>query len=416
MDSELYFDAAATTMMSQDVIKAMNYWCNRGNPSSAHKYAEEFHTMRTSFEEMIATHAKIKTSDYYFIWTSGASESNCTIIQSVVKSYKLHKNIIPHIIVSAVEHKSIMSLVECLVECHEIELTVIPVDSNGTIIISELKSSLKPNTALVCIQSANNETGACNDLITISDICHQYIHGDTGARVHTQIPIHVDAVQSYGKKGVNGNLIDSFSISFHKFGGPPGVGCLVVSKEFYDGYDIKPLIHGSQNSGHRGGTENVPGIGASYAATKINFASRDEKNTHLSNMRNYLIKQLNRFKAFPLMSYEKYLQDKPSNALVIVASKVCMSHIMLISFVDQQKRICGVRLRKWLASHNVYVSVGSACNTKSEKASHVLDAISADEFIRAGTLRISFDDSVTSKKIDKLINAIVEGLKNTIEK
>lgn len=410
-NNSLYFDAAATTMMSQAACDAMLYWCNRGNPSSDTKFAEEFHLMRVKFENEIALHAKVKSSDYYFIWTSGASESNCTIIQSVAEAYVLYKHIIPHIIVSAVEHKSIMECVKYLESINKIELTIVDVDSSGTIILDNLKSSLKSNTALVCVQSANNETGACNDLITISKICHEFVDNH---KVSHQIPIHVDAVQSFGKKGINGHLIDSFSISFHKFGGPPGIGCLVVLKEFYDGYDLKPVIHGTQNNGQRGGTENVPGIGASYAATKINFSDRDAKNRHLANSRNYLIKSLTRFKDFPLMSYEKYLQSKPDHALVVIASKVCMANIVLISFADHKKRICNTKIRKWLASHKVYLSVGSACNTNSEKASHVMDAIKADEFIRAGTLRISFDDTVDTYKIDKLLSAIASAIKNTI--
>lgn len=407
----LYFDTAATTMMSQAVRDAMLYWCNKGNPSSDHKHAMEFHSMREKFENEIALHAKVKSSDYYFIWTSGASESNCTIIQSVVDAYTLYKHTMPHIIVSSVEHKSIMECVKYLEAMNKIELTIVDVDHNGTVIIDKLKSSLKSNTALVCIQSANNETGACNDLITISKICHEYVDQN---KVNHQIPIHVDAVQSFGKKGINGHLIDSFSISFHKFGGPPGVGCLVIFKEFYDGYDLKPIIHGTQNAGKRGGTENVPGIGASFAATKINFSDREAKNKHLANSRNYLIRSLARFKEFHLMSYKRYLCEKPELALVVIASNVCMSHIILLSFVDSKKRICNTKIRKWLSSNNVYISVGSACNTSSEKASHVMDAINADEFIRAGALRISFDDSVTESSIDQLLIAIALAIKNTI--
>jgi cysteine desulfurase len=416
----LYFDNAATTMMSKPVLDAMVYWCNKGNPSSAHGGAKLFHDMRVEFEQLISSHASIKHDDYYFIWTSGASEANCTLIKSVVDAYIIYKKAMPHLIVSSIEHKSIIAQVEYLQSIGIIELTMLPVDHCGCISPTDLSNSIKQNTALVCIQAANNETGACNDLMTISDICHRKDKVDqTQPQPQPQgqvIPIHCDAVQSFGKRGIKGGLVDSFSISFHKFGGPPGVGCLVVRKEFYDGYGLVSSIFGSQNDSHRGGTENVPGIGASYAATKINFASRDIKNKHLLTLRNYTLTALKQFTDFPLMSYTQYLKTKVPNALVVISSKLCLPHIMLISFVDSKKRICNSKLRSHLNKHGVIVSVGSACNTKSEKASHVLDAINADEFVRAGTLRVSFCDDTTTLMIDTLVKALALALKETIKK
>jgi len=417
----IYLDNNATTLMPTSVKNEMVKWCNRGNPSSGYPAAKEARALMTSFRKYIGVLCGINTccteerdsppqyaadpTAYKIIFTSGASEANCMLIHGVITSYRETKNSVPDVICGATEHKSIYEMIQDYTRRGIITSTFVNPRASGHIHPDDIRAAITSNTCLVCVMHANNETGAINDIKAIGEISHQH-----------NIPFHCDTVQTFGKAPVNPleNSIDSFTISFHKLYGPPGVGALVVKQQLLFGYKIPPYIYGTQNEGYRGGTENLPGIGAAYLATKLSMDLRLEKNKILMTLRNYVMGELS--KQFSCVTYTQYINRNPgekSRECEIVfltnSTRYYLPNTLLLSLVKHSgPRVCNSKLKADLEAYGVIISVGSACNTASPKASHVLYAMNADDNIRAGALRISFGDDNTFEHARQFIQAFLE--------
>lgn len=417
----IYLDNNATTFMPARVIKAMNEWCNMGNPSAGYRSAKKSRLMMEEFRQYIGKlcnfesccieprdgRAIQKPDSYKILFTSGASESNVTIINGVISSYRAVKKRLPHLIVSAIEHKSIIDAVNCFVDRGMASVTYINPRKSGHILASDVEAAILCNTCLICVMHANNETGAINDIESIIKISHKH-----------KIPVHCDMVQTFGKypPDVRRLDVDSFSVSFHKFGGPPGVGILVVKGQFLTGYKLPPLIFGTQNEKLRGGTENLPGIGASFEAFKININNREEKNKKILTLKKYMITEL--CKKIKVRSYIDYTGSPVgSDCEIVLLSGLngYLNNTILLSLVKYTKpKICNVKIKEGLESKNIIISVGSACNTSSTKASHVLDSMKADELIKAGALRISLSEYNTIDHINTFINEFFKIIKKQL--
>lgn len=409
--SAIYFDNNATTLMPQSVQKALIEWINKGNPSSSYKSAEEARQMMRNFKQYLADlcgftlaygeipaegRINTKDSEYRVIFTSGASESNSYIITAVINSYAELTGRVPHLIVSAIEHKSILAAVEDFEKRGRIELTLVRPTPSGHISPRDIAAAIQPNTCLVCVMHANNETGAINNIAAIGAVAHRH-----------NVPFHCDTVQAFGKFPINPitHNVDSFCISFHKLYGPPGVGALIVKQKFLDGYKLRPLIYGNQNDGLRGGTENLPGIGAAFAAIKYNMQKRAEKNAKIAALKLSLMEAIGQ--RFPTRQYAQYTRTGPPLEIVFLSGSGgdYLPNTLLLSVVKRfGAPICNVKLRTFLQEKGIIVSVGSACNTSNKKASHVLYAMGADEFIRRGALRISLGDCSTAAEVKKFVH------------
>lgn len=436
MENTIYFDNNGTTMMSPTAIQAMTMWCNKGNPSASYKSAEAARTMMTTFREYVGKicalnpccveprdqktkPSQIQPNQYEIFFTSGASESNCTIITSTAMAYLRHRDAVPHFVLSSFEHKSVVECINTLVDDGYATATFVkPVQ--GRIRAADIEAAFEPNTCMVCVMHANNETGVINPIDEI------------GKRAHaSNILFFTDAVQTFGKFPLQPTPhVDAFSVSFHKFGGPPGVGLLVIKKAFFDGYDLKPIIFGSQNFGFRGGTENLPGIGSSFAALKIAMTDRVKKNAQMQSIKKYIVDQIKSHA--PSRDFDEYVAVMAKKSALAAAGKTDPSlrlpeiEVVFISGTDTAKYLpntimlsvvkrtqppmCNVKFKADLEAKNIIVSVGSACNTASEKASHVLYEIGADELIRKGALRISLGDASTLKEAERFVSIFLSML------
>jgi cysteine desulfurase len=260
---------------------------------------------------------------------------------------------------------------------------------------------------------ANNETGAINDIASIGAAAHRH-----------NVPFHCDTVQMFGKHPLDPVRcgVDSFCISFHKLQGPPGVGALVIKQELISGWRVHPYIFGSQNAGLRGGTENLPGIGAAFAATKLTFIGRKEKNEQLLALKRYIVNELNM--RMPARSYTQYLASSrgrvstPEVELVFLCGANPAEYLpntILLSVVKHTEPfICNSKLKQALEASGVVVSIGSACNTDSPKASHVLYAMGCDDLIRKGTLRITLGDQTTAAEAKQFVQTFLLTVKEAI--
>ena len=393
-----YLDANATTFMPDIVIKTMIKWTNKGNASSYYDSAKECRQLMETFRQLISTEHNL--DNHTIIFTSGASESNSQILSSTVRSFMVKTGYMPHIIVSAVEHKSILTCCEDLKNDGLCQYTKIDVKKSGTeygtVSCEDLESAIKPNTCLISIMTANNETGIINDIPALTAVAHKH-----------KIPFHTDCVQAFGKYGVY-NGVDACSISFHKLHGPPGLGCLILRNNFIEGYGIKAMIAGTQNFGLRGGTENIPAIGASYAAYKFTNLKRKEKNQYLLNMRNYLKKLLSNYiECYYIEDYEQ--QKNTKNKLFWIANrddgKVLCNTLLFAVYLDN---FCNIKMKEALNKYGIIISIGSACNTASTKSSDVIKALEIPRELWSGILRISLPDNVTQDNIKLFVTHFLE--------
>lgn len=420
-----YLDNNATTAMCKSAIAAMNEWLGEpANPSSTSKAGSEAHKMIEQSRKFVLAHCH--APNYTVIFTSGASESNCFIIRATVEAYKKLRGITPHVLISLVEHKSTIKCCEALKASGQAEVTYLAPGASGCIPTSLVTHGIRDNTCIVSIMAANNELGCVNNLKEIGEIAHS-----------KSVPFHSDFVQVFGKFRINlpANNIDAISASFHKLYGPKGSGILVINNDLISGYDLQGQISGTQEFGLRGGTENVAAIAGSIAAMKYAFTNRGAKNAKLCAQREYLLGKLR--SKFSTKTYRAFLTpvpaQEPTNETEARAKKMkeakislvilgpdcktnksdsiptslprVLPNTILLSVVkaDGTTPFCNVRLKNTLDKNGVVVSIGSACNTASPDASHVLDAIHAPDSIKRGVIRISFCDTTTKKELDAFI-------------
>lgn len=405
----IYLDNNATTIMPQQVISQMVAWCNKGNASANYASAKQSRNMMSEFRELLSNICGIKACsadefktpapdcNYNIIFTSGASESNCTIVNMILKSWNTATSTKPHIVTTMIEHKSILDMISDLVSRGCVTATYVEPTSTGHILPAQIENAIQYNTCLVCVMHANNETGAINDIEQIGAISH--------ARC---IPFHSDVVQTFGKFHINPikSNVDSFSISFHKFSGPPGVGALIVKQRLVNGYSLSPMIYGTQNYGLRGGTENIPGIGASFAATKLCMQNRKDKTINMQRLKEHIVAGISKY--FHVMLYKDYVKKMSieRDKYIVLMSDITLDYLpntILLSVVSHKIKVCNARIKEALEKLGIVISVGSACNTASDKASHVLYAMKADEYIRRGALRISIGDTTDKPQVDEFV-------------
>jgi cysteine desulfurase len=407
-------DNNGTTKLCKDGKDAMVTWLeSRSNPSSDSILAKKSKELMLYARKYMANHCGAAYSKYSFVFTSGASESNCFILRSVVEAYKKNTDKKPHIITSATEHKSIIQCCNSLKTNDKASITYIEPNAYGCISPDLIKKAITSSTALISIMAANNELGCINDIKKVGEI----------ARSH-KIPFHTDAVQLFGKYTIPmaKSKIDALSMSFHKLYGPMGLGMLVISNDLINGYGLKGQISGTQQNELRGGTENVPAVAAAIASVKHTFTNRDLKNKKMYLQKKQILFELE--KVLPQGKYKNYFaKKKPTRNEFIVMGPECnnsyknpnvLPNTLLISFVknvpfkgEGNRPFCNIDLKKCLNKKNIIISIGSACSTSSKKASHVLYSIKAPETIRQGVVRVSLSDDITSAEIDTFIKELI---------
>jgi len=433
-----YLDNNSTTMMCKPAKDAVVKWLTaRSNPSADSLLASKAKQLMIFAERYILAHIGEKAGGsggntgnkaaYSVIFTSGASESNSFILRSTVESFKRWKGVTPHIITSMIEHKSILDCCKYLEENGMATVSYVSPNVYGFILPSAVEKELnaQKNVALVSIMAANNEMGTINRYAEIGAVCHKH-----------KVPFHTDAVQIFGKFRIamKKENIDALSMSFHKLYGPMGVGLLIVKNEFLEGYKLNSQIFGSQQHALRGGTENIPLIAGSIAAMMDTFRDRAKKNAHMAALKSAFIKGLS--KHVPCGDYMEYFKaagsgDSGSNAykdgtdeFIVLGCPVgkankaglaCLPNTILVSFAKNsstkaETNFCNVKLKKALDAKKIIVSVGSACNTSSAKASHVLYAIRAPDVVKRGVIRISFSDDSKKRDVITLLSTLLREL------
>jgi len=272
MAGPLYLDHAATSPVRAEVLEAMAPFLTRafGNPSSHHTVGEAASAALEDARARVARVLGLRAGDVVF--TAGGTEANNLAVKGIVLAARFPSEESRdetrggrgrrHVITTPVEHESILESVGYLARFHDVEATLVPVDSRGRVDPAAVAAAIREDTALVAIGHANNEIG------TIQDVA-----GIAAAAAEHGVPLHVDAVQSAGWLALAGLGADAIAIAGHKLGAPKGIGALAVRGRV----PLEPLVHGGgQERGRRSGTENVAGAVALATALDLAEGERAE--------------------------------------------------------------------------------------------------------------------------------------------
>jgi cysteine desulfurase len=366
-----YFDHCASSPMSPTVIETMSevMKLHFANPSALHRSGAEAMKLaeraRTSIAERMGAEPK------EVIFTSGGTEGNNLAIKgSASKVTRASK----HVITTAIEHASVFESVRQL-EAGGIETTILPVDFQGRVNPDEVEKAIRKDTVLVSIMHVNNETGVIQPIQEIGEIVSRYPH----------VRYHVDGVQAIGKVPFSWKEwgVHFYAASAHKFGGPKGVGFLLVK----EGVELAPLLNGGeQEFGMRSGTLNVPGVVAMSQALRLSLENKEDRRRRMYAMRRDL---LNIVADIPELVVNGIDADDRDRAA---------PHVVNFSYPGMRPEVMIHMLEK----HGILVSTQSACSSKSLLPSRVLLAMGQETERAAGSIRISFGDEHTIEDIEIL--------------
>ena len=359
----IYLDHNATTPVRDEVARAMlralsERW---GNPSSVHA---EGAAARAALEQARGQVALLVGADPRgVIFCSGASEANNAVLAPLSSAR--------HAVSSNVEHPSVAAPLAAL-EARGLRVTRVPVDGDGRLTPDAVSAALAPETALLSVLYANNETGVLQPLRALADLAH--------AR---GVPLHADVTQAVGKLPVDLAALgaDFASLSAHKFGGPKGVGCLVTRH----GDGLEPWLRGGpQERGRRGGTENVPGIvglGVACELARRELAQRELETRALRDL----------------------LWDGIAAKVPRVRRNGSAQHVLPNTLNVCFEGTAGDLLVQALDLEGIAVSTGAACASGSIEPSPGLLALGLDVAQARGSLRFSLGHGVDAAQIERVL-------------
>lgn len=368
MNQELYVDFNGSTPVDAEVARSYVAWLadGYGNASAAHAQGLRAHAAIEGARATIARGLGAAANEIWF--TSGGTESNNWALLGSAPALRSASR--GHLIVSAIEHKSVLATAAQL-ERDGCALTVLPVQSSGAVDVRQLERALRPDTFLVAVMLANNETGVLQPAREIGALCR--------AR---GIRYHCDAVCVIGKLPVDVRELgcDTLSLSSHKLYAPKGVGLLYV----HSGVELRPLIHGcGQQCGMRSGTENTGGA--------IAFATAFER------------LEAGAFAAAGKADLVECLWRGLSARFPRVARNgegACLPNTLSVAFAD----CLGVDLQSALAERGVSVAAGAAASNGAP--SHVLIAMGCSEQRARSTLRFSLGATSTAETVERLLGEL----------
>lgn len=367
---QIYLDNSATTRPYSEVIdvytKALHEYY--GNPSSLHRVGTEAAKVLLAARQVAANSLQVTPEE--IIFTTGGTEGNNLAIAGAAMHYVSRGK---HLITSQIEHSSVLHTFRYL-ESQGFEVTYLPVNAEGHVSLDDLEKAIRPDTTVVSIMHVNSEIG------TIQPIAH------VGAllKKFPKVVFHVDAVQSFAKIPVHVKSwgIDLMTISGHKFHGPKGTGLLYKSNKI----KLQPLQYGGgQELGLRSGTENVPGIIAFTKALRISIERQAKFMQEVGALRERLWQGL-----------------QTMEGITINSPREGAPHIINISAVGHKPEV----MLHSLEEKGVYISTKSACSSKEERISHVLEAIQLPVNRAKSALRLSLSSYNTQEEIDFTIDAI----------
>ena len=367
----IYFDSASTTPLHPEVLKTYKYLLETyfTNSESLYDTGVKVNKLLEQSREQIANMLNIGEKEVIF--TSGSSESNNMFIKGVAFAYQ-HKG--KHLITSNVEHSSVENVFKQLEEYFGFEVSYVKVNSKGVVDPEELKKHLRKDTILVSIMSINNETGAVNDLVSLSKVIKE----------NSNAFFHSDCTQSIAKDDIPFDVIDGASFSAHKIYGCKGSGFLYKKENI----QMLPLINGGQQEfGLRGGTSNHPCHIVLAKTLRLALESKNIHYDHARKLNDLMRRELSHIDEIVINSTED------SNPYILNFSCACMTSEILMNALNTK---------------GVYVSAKSSCHSKTRSVSTVLLAMGIDEKRASQAIRVSFSHLNTEKEVKDFIRILKE--------
>ncbi len=359
----IYLDNSATTMVDDRVLETFNKVCKNypGNSNSLHSLGIKSKELEDYATEKISNLLGVKPSE--IIYTSGASESNNTVLKGVASKYKNRGN---HIITTPLEHSSILETCKYL-ENKGFIIDYVKIKDNGLIDIEDLERLLTDNTILVSVAYVDSELGIRQDIDTISKI----------VKKHPKCYFHVDATQAIGKIKVDPTSIDFISMSAHKIFGLKGIGLLIKK----DNIVIDNLIHGGKSTTiYRSGTPALPLICSLMKALELVIPNIDKNYEYVSSLSRKIKDNLKKYDNIHINSTEN------SIPYIINFSVIGVKPETFIHTMEEE---------------DIYLSTKSACSTSDISLS--VDSIYHNREISMSSIRISLSYKNTTEEIDKFI-------------
>ena len=375
----IYLDNAATTMIDAEVLSVMHEASleNFGNPSSTHQFGRKAKSAIETARKNIAKRFNVSASE--IIFTSGGTEADNLILQNAVFNLGVQR-----IITSKIEHHAVLNTCEFLEKTHKIQLDFVQLDVHGNIDLHHLETLLATSDkkTLISLMLINNEIG---NLLSTDVVC------ELSDKYHALF--HSDAVQAVGHYHIDlqQTPIDFLVASAHKFHGPKGVGFAYFKK----GFTIIPLFYGgNQEKGARSSTENVHGILGMEKALEIACNNLENDKNHINVIKKYFIDELQHH--FKNIAFNGTSSDLEKSTYTILNVRFPVKNDLLLFSLDMA---------------GIAVSGGSACQSGSNKGSHVLAEILTDEQANETSIRFSFSKFTTKEEIDFTIVKLKELLK-----
>jgi cysteine desulfurase len=373
----IYLDYNATTPLCEAAREAMLPYLNEkfGNPSSVHAAGRETRAAIDNARDKIASFLRAKPGE--IIFTSGATESCNLGLLGLARSGSSRGG---HIISNKAEHHAVLHAVEHLEDREGFEVTWLNVSKSGMVDLDQLADSIRPDTKLVSIMTANNETGVIQPLHEISRICRE-----------RGVLLHSDIVQAFGKLDIDVSLVDAGSFAAHKFYGPKGTGFLFLRS----GLPIQPLMFGGAHENQRRpGTENVAGVAGMAAAAEWVLRDADAERQRQTKLRDDFWTRI--AKLFPDAQQNGDQAHRLANTL----------NTSFIG-VDSETMLMALDLE------GVCASSGSACMVGSVRASHVLLAMGLPMESARSAIRFSLGRRTTAEEVADAADALEQIAKRT---
>src|SRR6202011_1901427 len=371
----IYLDYNATMPLCDAAREAIEPYFSKhfGNPSSIHRAGRNARAAVDNARDKIAALIKAKPNEIVF---TGSGTESCNL--AVLGLARCRMDGGGHIICEKTEHHAVLHAVEHLEKHEGFEATWLDVSNDGIVDLDQLAKAIRPETRLVSIMTANNETGVIQPLKEISKICRE-----------RGVLLHSDCVQAFGKIDIDISLVDAASFAAHKFCGPKGIGFLYLRS----GLSLQPVLFGgSHENQRRPGTENVPAIAGMSAAAEFVLANREAEQNRLLKLRDELWNLISQNVPDAKLNGE----NAPRLANTLNASLLGIDSEMALIALDL-KGVCA--------------SSGSACMVGRVSASHVLLAVGLPIERARSAVRLSLGKQTTAEEIaatGKIISEIVD--------
>ncbi len=377
----IYLDNNATTAVAPEVLEAMRPYLSNlfGNPSSSHALGRQMNqAVEDARQEVAALLGISEPSEIVF--TSCGSESDNWAIRGVLASQPNKK----HIVTTQVEHEAVRNVCR-LLEKEGYEVTWLSVDGNGELDIDELRAALRPDTALVSIMLANNETGVLFPMDQIGRLI----------RERSEAVFHVDGVQAVGKIPIDLKKtdVDLFALSGHKLHAPQGVGALYIRK----GIELSPyIVGGGQEQGRRAGTSAVPNLVGLGAACKLARLNNDH--SRIERLRDHL--EVGILETIP---------NAHLNGTADRSKRLPNTSSISFEYIDGQS------ILSHLDHEGICVSTGSACHSTTHESSPTLRAMNVPYSLAQGSIRFSVGRYNTEEEIETTLTVLPEIISKLVE-